>query len=272
MDRQHESHAAPGAISSVLLQAIEANTLAVAAQTCRPIVVGPFVALLHPTDPAPWFNYAMPVEPLDAEPLVLAYLAELQTVFGDHQRTLRFEWTQALWPTLPRLLKHVGLFPESASPQMVCTRASWQPYTARAVTVRLLTTADDVYAYRQLTTLGFGRSPEAVTPAEVAELRQALDNGWQYGLAELDGHWAGVGGFKALDGLTEIVAVATHPALRRRGVAATLTSFLVQTHFAQVGEVVFLFAADAAAQAVYARVGFQTCAVRLSYVASQGSG
>jgi ribosomal protein S18 acetylase RimI-like enzyme len=253
-------------ISSELLHAIETNTRLIAAQTCTAQAVGPFVALFHPSDPAPWFNYAMPVAPLDDEPLTLAALAELQAVFQQHRRRLRFEWTQSLWPSLPGLLQQAGLLPESISPQMICTPASWRHHAAPNVGVRLLTLADPLKDYRTLTNRGFGRVAEA-SPDEVAELRQALEAGWVYGLAELEGRWAGVGGFMPLDGLTEIVAVATHPQLRRRGVAATLTSFLAAQHFANAGTAAFLFAADAGAQAAYARVGFHTCAMRLSYIA-----
>ena len=252
--------------SAELLKAIERNTLLIAAQTCTAHPVGPFVALLHPVDPAPWFNYAMPVAPLGDATLALAALAELQALFLQHGRRLRFEWTQALWPTLPGLLEQFGLISESASPQMICTPASWRPYVAPGVAVRQLQPTDRLKNYRMLTNLAFGRAPDA-SPPEVEELRQALETGWIYGLAELAGRWAGVGGFKSLEGLAELVAVATHPQLRRRGVAATLTSFLAAQHFDSGGTLAFLFAADAGAQAVYARVGFQTCAVRLSYIA-----
>ncbi len=252
--------------SAELLHAIETNTRLIAAQTCSAHAVGPFVALFHPSDPAPWFNYAMPIAPLDDVDGTLAALAELQTVFDQQRRRLRFEWTQVLWPTLPGLLQQIGLLPESVSPQMICTPASWRPFAAPGVGVRLLAPADRLSDYKILTNLGFGRIAEA-SPDEVAELRHALATGWLYGLAELDGRWAGVGGFKALDGLTEIVGVATHPQLRRRGVAATLTSFLAAQHFAQAGTLAFLFAADTRAQAAYAKVGFRTCAMRLSYVA-----
>lgn len=252
--------------SSELLHAIETNTRLIAAQTCSAHAVGPFVALFHPSDPAPWFNYAMPVAPIDDETGTLAALAELQTVFLEQRRRLRFEWTQTLWPGLPGLLQQAGLQPESVSPQMICTPASWRPYAAPDVSVRRLTLADHLSDYRTLTNLGFGRLA-AASSAEVDELRQALAAGWLYGLAELEGRWAGVGGFKSLDGLTEIVAVATHPQFRRRGIAATLTSFLVEQHFASAGRLAFLFAADAGAQAAYAKVGFHTCAMRLSYIA-----
>jgi predicted GNAT family acetyltransferase len=44
---------------------------------------------------------------------------------------------------------------------------------------------------------------------------------------------------------------------RRRGVAATLSSCLVQDHFARGGTLVWLSAGDAIAQAAYERIGFR---------------
>jgi len=66
--------------------------------------------------------------------------------------------------------------------------------------------------------------------------------------------------------VAELAGVATSPALRRRGVAATLTSFLTDQLFAAGGTLAWLSAGDAAAQAVYERVGFAVVDTRLNYI------
>jgi ribosomal protein S18 acetylase RimI-like enzyme len=253
--------------SPQLLHSIELNVRAVAAQLCQEVEVGPFVALLHPSDPALWHNYAVPAAPLDDETGALVALAALQDVFSQHARTIRFEFTAELWPSLPALLLQAGLQPERATPQMICTPQDFRPFATPSVTVRLLSLDDDLAAYRGLTSLGFGRVA-AATAAEVSELRRSVEAGWRYAVAEIEGCWAGVGGYLAIDGLTELVAIATHPAFRRRGVAASLTSFLVSDHFSRGGTLAYLFAADAIAQSAYAKVGFELIANRLSYVAN----
>lgn len=253
--------------SPELLHAIELNVRAVAAQICQETAVGPFVALLHPSDPALWHNYAIPAAPLDDEVAALTALAAVQNVFGQRARTIRFEFTAELWPSLPGLLLQAGLQPERASPQMICAPEDFRPHAAPNVAVRLLAAADSLADYRCLTSLGFGRVA-AATEAEVSELRRSVEAGWRYAVAEIEGCWAGVGGYLEIDGLTELVAIATHPAFRRRGVAASLTSFLVSDHFGRGGKLAYLFAADAIAQATYAKVGFELVANRLSYVAN----
>ncbi len=82
-----------------------------------------------------------------------------------------------------------------------------------------------------------------------------------------DGTPAGTGRCLPLgDGLGEITAIVTLAALRRRGVAATLTSFLVRDHFNAGGTLAWLNAADARAQAVYHRVGFRDLDTLLNYM------
>lgn len=56
---------------------------------------------------------------------------------------------------------------------------------------------------------------------------------------------------------TEIVAVATLPAMRRQGLAAAVTSSLVEHAFAHGIDLVLLSAESDAVAAVYARVGFR---------------
>jgi ribosomal protein S18 acetylase RimI-like enzyme len=69
-----------------------------------------------------------------------------------------------------------------------------------------------------------------------------------------------------MSGICELVGVATLPALRRRGVAATLCSFLIEDHFEEGGDVVWLSAGDAVAQATYERIGFRLVDSRLNYI------
>jgi ribosomal protein S18 acetylase RimI-like enzyme len=67
-------------------------------------------------------------------------------------------------------------------------------------------------------------------------------------------------------GICELVGVATLPALRRRGVAATLCSVLIKDHFEGGGDLVWLSAGDAIAQATYERIGFRNVDFRLNYI------
>lgn len=254
-----------------LLQHIEQINSKVAAQNRDVIAVGPFLALIDPSTDMTWLNYAVPVEPLEGLNLA-EQLSELREVFQERDRTLRFEFTEFLWPTLPQALEEAGMLLEVRHPMLLCTPSDFQPYQAEAVAVQMLTTADDT---KTLTTFlsvrnqGFEQefAEEPPTDKEIAELREQIQTGkMRYAWASLDGIPAGVGITTPMSGICELVGVTTLSAMRRRGVAATLCSFLVKDHFQGGGELVWLSAGDAIAQATYERIGFQKVASRLNYI------
>ena len=84
-------------------------------------------------------------------------------------------------------------------------------------------------------------------------------------LAWLDWEAAGTGVSHSLKGAAELVGIVTQKALRRRGVAATITSELVRRHFDRGGDFVFLDAAGDEAAKVYAGLGFSPFGVNLVY-------
>ncbi len=68
-----------------------------------------------------------------------------------------------------------------------------------------------------------------------------------------------------MNGAAEIVGVATRADMRRRGVAATVSSSLVARHFESGGDFVFLDAATDGAAKVYEKLGFTTFGANLIY-------
>ena len=114
-----------------------------------------------------------------------------------------------------------------------------------------------------------GFDPETTQPATEEEARQFLSTlGWGRAfVAWLDGEPVGVGMVNApLDGIAEIVGLATLSPYRRRGIATALTARAVQSALLAGVEVVCLTAADARAGRVYERVGFVPYATMLDYV------
>lgn len=260
---------------SQLLRRIEQINTKVAAQFSDVIAVGPFQAQIDPSCDMTWLNYAVPVAPLGTQSEVAEVLVELREVFTQRDRTLRFEFTESLWSTLPEVLEAAGLQLEVRHPMMLCTLASFQPYQAGAVQVKRLTEADDtktLSTYLSVRNHGFDQdfADEPPTEKEIAELREQLETGQiSCALASLDGIPAGVGVTMPMSEICELVGVATLPALRRQGVAATLCSFLVKDHFQRGGELVWLSAGDAIAQATYERIGFHLVDSRLNYIDQQ---
>ena len=255
-----------------LLRRIEQINTKVAAQFSDVIAVGPFQAQIDPSSDMTWLNYAVPVAALGTKAEIAEVLVELREVFAERDRTLRFEFTQSLWPMLPEALEEAGLQLEVRHPMMLCTPDDFQPYQISPAQVRLLTAADDtntLSTYLWVRNQGFDQDFADAPPTdkEIAELREQIQTGrMRCALAHLDGIPAGVGVTMPMLGICELVGVATEPSLRRRGVAATLCSFLIKDHFQGGGDLVWLSAGDAVAQATYERIGFRLVDSRLNYI------
>lgn len=258
---------------SQLLQRIEEINIKVAALGREVIAVGSFQALIDPATDLTWLNYAVPVEPLGDKAEVAEVLEELREVFRERDRTLRFEFTESLWETLPEVLEEAGLQLEVRHPMLLCKAADFQPAQASGVDVRLLTNADhpDILAkYISVRNQGFYQdsAPAPPTEAEIADLQEQIHMGqMRCAMAFLDGIPGGVGVTTTpVSGVCELVGVTTLPALRRRGVATTLCSFLVKEHFENSGDLVWLSAGDAIAKSAYERIGFHVVDARLNYI------
>ena len=253
-----------------LSRVCEQNANAVSARNRTIIDCGPFQARLDPTTDMIWINYAVPMGAINDAQATIAALAELRRAFAQHQRRPRFEFNALPWPMLPSLLESAGFELQDRHPLMVCTLNTFRRFAAPGVAVRFLGGDDPAPALAAAMALqseSFGGPAELPPADEVARIRDQLRaETLCYAFATLDGMPAGAGSTAPIDGVAEVAGVATTPALRRRGVAATLTSFLIEQLFAASGRLAWLSAGDAAAQAVYERVGFAVVDTRLNYI------
>ncbi|NEQ21673.1 MAG: GNAT family N-acetyltransferase [Microcoleus sp. SIO2G3] len=260
-----------------LLRRIEATNNQVTAKQRDVITVGSFQAMIDPGTDMTWLNYAVPTASLGTSAAVAQSLLELRHVFEERDRILRFEFTESLWSALPAALEEAGLQLEARHPMMLCTPADLQPYQSPAVQVQLLTPdahPDILAACVSIPKQSFSvnNAAEAPTAQEITELKEQIYKGIMQGaLAYLNGIPAGVGFAMPMLGISELVGVATLPAQRRRGVAATLCTALVNDHFKGGGELVWLSAGDAIAQATYERIGFCLVDARLNYIDTRES-
>ena len=71
-------------------------------------------------------------------------------------------------------------------------------------------------------------------------------------------------------GVAELVGIATLGPYRRRGVAASLTTYAAQTAFTLGVDLVYLSTTNPDARRVYERLGFQPCAVQLTFTIPHG--
>lgn len=231
---------------------------------------GPFEALIDPDDSLIWVNYAVPVAPLDDATAAEAALADLCAHFGAYGRQPRFEFNAAPWPDLPALLERVGFTCHDQNPLMVCTPQMHHTFSAPGVQVAPLhhdAPDVDLIAYTTIQQIGFGMEQKAPTPERLAAMREQLHHGQNHlALARLHGTPAGAGLLAVVGATGELAGIATRPDQRRHGVAASLSSALVAAFFRAGGELAWLSAADDAAQAVYAKIGFTLIDSRLSYL------
>jgi ribosomal protein S18 acetylase RimI-like enzyme len=228
----------------------------------------PFHLYLNPTDRFRFYNYAIPDHPIEA--LTQQELAALETAFAARERALRFEFLHEYTPRLRHILDALGVPLESENPLLVCRPETWTAVTqGNGLEVRRLTSDSpdaDLAAQIDVGSRGFGGDGREATPERVADLRRRLGVGSQYYLALIDGLPAGVGAYTIpLDGMTELVGIATLPDYRRRGIAAAVTAAMTAHAFEESVRTAFLTAADDDASRVYQRSGYRRIGTGLAY-------
>jgi ribosomal protein S18 acetylase RimI-like enzyme len=202
---------------------------------------------------------------------VPAALAELRRLFAARGRSLVVELNEPLFPHLPALLERAGLTLAAREPLMLCPAADFRPFAAHDVAVRFLEPGDpdeELRAFLLLFHENFGRGRELVTDEAIVRLRDevARTGGWSAALARLDDRPAGTGFVARYEGgVCEITRVTTAPWARRRGVAASLTSFLIASAIATGSDLAWLTASGPPARALYAKLGFRLVGDRLYY-------
>lgn len=230
--------------------------------------VGPFLASFHPTSDLVFMNYAMPAQP-DVDVRDLPRTVErLRDLFRQRKRTLRFEFLEPVHKGLGKALEECGLKLEHEAPLMICPRGELIDFVNHEVQVRALDAHASDETLRQLLLVGqraFGFGDGAVKAAEIAEQREHLKaERYRSAYATIDGVIVGIGSTTVQN--DELVGIATLPEYRRRGVAASVSSFLVRQHFQKGGQVAWLSAGDAGAEAVYRKIGFQRVGVQRNYI------
>lgn len=178
------------------------------------------------------FNYALPVDRPDER--LPAAIGALRALYRARHEPLRLEFNEEMWPQLGAALERAGLILESRNPLMASEPDAFQPFVAPSVVVRFL-------------------ESDARHPSTLRAV------------GELGGQLAGRASIGTVDGVAELYGVATDPPFRRRGVAATICSALVERLFDEGGTLVFLDAENPGAEALYERLGFRRIGARLTY-------
>jgi ribosomal protein S18 acetylase RimI-like enzyme len=234
------------------------------------IRVGPFEAYLHPDPHVPGFEYAQPIEPLPGDDEVVAALGELRALFASRSLPVSIEFNTPLFPRLPDLLAAAGLVLSEREPLLVLDPANFTPVRVAGVEVHFLHRAapdERLSAYSRIFTEVLLERPYSETPEGIVRLRQEVEktDGRSHALARFEGRPVGTGFISDADGVSEITRVATIPDVRRRGVAATLTSAMLEEHLGPDARLAWLTASGQPAQQLYEKLGFRVVGERLYY-------
>ena len=221
--------------------------------------VGPFTLFVGT---GAWPYYARPR--LDEEHEFTA--ADVEAVRA-RQRELglpeTFEWVHETTPSLKGVMDAEIL----EAPLMVLDRAAWRPPELSA-TIRILGPDDDLATARAVQDVAFSHGgtdagPEGIAERDAADrpdttfLRERIANGLSVlAVAEPAGEPVAAGMHQPVGTTTEIVGVATLPAVRRQGLGGAVTGALVEHALANGIETVFLSAGSEDIARVYARLGF----------------
>jgi GNAT superfamily N-acetyltransferase len=234
------------------------------------VPVPPFTLFFHPSDPFPYFSYAIPDFPCggDLGPALNTLVGE----FRRRGRIPRFEFLERFAPDLPAALQAAGFTATARQWSMLCTPGTLHSAPEVAgldlVTLHPESPSEDIFDFLLTQRQGFDPANE-IPPAE-EEIRQArvdfLVGGWRAYLARLAGEPAGVGIFgRIIGGVTEVAGIATRVKFRRRGIASYLTAHLTGEAFRAGAITACLTAEDERAGRIYARVGYGLFTTMLAY-------
>ena len=250
-----------------VLRTLESYYDAVPRSAARVEQVGPFSVFVGTGE---WSYYARPRLGLEHSFTVadLEAAAARKRELGQPEN---FEWVHETTPSLLAAARAAGLEVLEA-PLMVLDRGAWRaPEPPPGITLRVLDAGDaSLAAARAVQNVGFGAPGTAPGPEAIRERDAATDDaGLDFvrermrrgltvmAIAEGDYGPAAAGQHQPVDGVSEVVGVATLPAVRRQGLGGAVTGALVEDALGRGVSTVFLSAGSEDIARVYARLGFR---------------
>jgi GNAT superfamily N-acetyltransferase len=259
-------------VTDDLLARLERYYDAVPRRFARVQECGPFTVFLG--EPGGWVYYARPR--LDGDgPFDAGTLAAALAALREHDLPEVVEWVHETTPALLDAVRAEGSLEVEEIPLMVLDGELLPARVPTGVSVRLLTSQDTeaVAMSSAVSSVGFaavGTAPgeagprerdRAVRPAPERVLSLMAEGAVRIAVAESETHGVlATGRTLPVDGVTEVMGVATLPSARRQGLGAAVTAALVEDARALGVSTVFLTASSQDVARVYARIGFRRVA------------
>jgi ribosomal protein S18 acetylase RimI-like enzyme len=257
------------AATASLLDRVEAYYDAVPRTSARAEALGPLT--LFVAEGPGWPYYARPrLGAAAVTPEDVAAVRRLQRALGVPEA---FEWVAEVTPSLAAAAEAAGLAVARLPLMVVAAAEASRVPAPDGAELRLVTPDDDLALVTAVAQVGFGAPGTAVgaagveaiagpaaetAPARLAFMRARLAAGQTVTAAALLGATpVAVGSHQPVGAVTEVVGVATLPAVRRRGLGLAVTSLLVEDAARRGIATAFLSAGDDAVARVYARLGFR---------------
>lgn len=217
---------------------------------------GPFLASFSSSTRNPFLNYAIPDD--GAEPSTTDVAALIEAY---EQRGLRprLEYLTSCAPAVEESLLAAGFTIEGRLALMLADERPLDALVPPGFELLRPTTADELRDLRLVQHEAY-EDPDPVDEAAIERLRRNLEDGAGavLGLASSDREPAGAGEYtNPIGGVSEITSIAVREPFRRRGIAAAMTSWLLNEARAAGVTTPFLMANEAE-ERIYARVGFTT--------------
>jgi ribosomal protein S18 acetylase RimI-like enzyme len=235
----------------VIASRIQQYLRAVLEREREPVPAAAFVLYVHPADPHPYLNYAIPAPGArDGDGAELTRVAEARGLVP------RLEYLEDCFPWVEESLSADGFALEARLRLMTCAADALTEHPAD-VELRQVEAGSPVVApMLTVTRAAFGEGPPDEDEVARWEGRTiaALVDGEVVGSAS----WTTV-----IDGMSEIGGVAVAEAARRRGIGAALTVAASRGAFDDGASMVLLTPGDDATARVYERAGFRDATTML---------
>lgn len=215
------------------------------------IPAGAFVLYVHPSNPHPYLNYAIPRADAAA-----GDGAELIRVARSRDLVPRLEYLESCFPWVEESLSADGFTCEGRLPVMTCAPDALARDANDIELVRVEPRSSLVRPMLTVTGAAFGDPPPEDREVEQWRGRTIA--------AVLDGEIVGSASWTSvIDGMSEIAGVAVADHARRRGIGSALTVAATRRAFGDGATLAVLTPGSDASERIYERAGFRTVTTML---------